>query len=299
MTLLNSSLVSVILPVCNGEKYISESIDSILTQSYENIELVIINDGSTDKTKDIILSKYDKKIIYVENKKNQGIAKSLNKMIGIAKGDFIARMDSDDISFNDRIEKQVLFLSENKEVDIVGAQIDILGDKNRLPSATYLTSDEIRVNLLRGNVLFHPTVVFRKRAFKKANLRYDKSALHAEDYKLWADASVNGLVIENLSIPLLYYRVHPDQISEKKRTEQYKTGQLIKICYGSFFFNEILDGKINSYLNLISGRQLPGEEAVKIKDLARAMKIKNDKELFFNKHVFYDFIDKCVESCSR
>lgn len=107
--------ITVILPAYNAEKYILDSMDSILNQTYENFELIIINDGSTDSTANLILSRNDKRIILLENKKNLGIVNALNKGISMSKGQYIARMDSDDISAPRRLEKQIEFLSEEKK----------------------------------------------------------------------------------------------------------------------------------------------------------------------------------------
>ena len=103
-------LISVILPAYNAEQYIKESIDSILTQSLRDFELIIINDGSLDKTEDLILSYSDNRIIYIKNEKNLGLIKTLNKGVSYAKGSYIVRMDADDVCMPNRFEKQVEFL---------------------------------------------------------------------------------------------------------------------------------------------------------------------------------------------
>ena len=110
---MSKPLVSVLMAVYNGEKYLLEAIESILNQTYTNFEFLIINDGSTDSTEEIILSYSDQRIRYIKNEQNLKLIASLNKGLDLAKGKYIARMDADDISLPDRLEKQVNFLERN------------------------------------------------------------------------------------------------------------------------------------------------------------------------------------------
>ena len=117
---VNAPAVSVVMPVYNGEKYLRESIDSILNQTYTDYEFIIVNDGSNDKTEEIILSYNDNRIRYIKNEKNLQIVKSLNRGIELAKGRYIARMDADDISLPRRFEKQITFMENNLEIGVCG-----------------------------------------------------------------------------------------------------------------------------------------------------------------------------------
>ena len=117
---MNLPLVSVVMPVYNGEKYLKEAIDSVLSQSYQNIELVIVNDGSTDSGSQIVKKYTDPRIRFVENESNSGIVYSRNKGLESATGKYVATLDSDDIALPDRIEKQVLFLENNSEYGMCG-----------------------------------------------------------------------------------------------------------------------------------------------------------------------------------
>lgn len=113
--------VSVVMPAFNAEKYIREAVDSILNQTFTDFEFIIINDGSTDHTKEIILEYDDPRIVLLENEKNSGIVVTLNKGIQFARGEYIARMDSDDISLCNRIERQVLFLDSHAHIGLIGS----------------------------------------------------------------------------------------------------------------------------------------------------------------------------------
>src|SRR5690606_5902322 len=154
---------SVILPAYNAELYLREAIDSVLTQTFNDFELIVLNDGSIDQTENIILSYDDSRIIYVKNEQNLGLIGTLNKGMALAKGKYIARMDADDICFPERFEKQVAFLENNKEYIICGTSAyrfhnDIL---DRKAFNVPLSDESIRVRLLFNSGFIHPSVMFR------------------------------------------------------------------------------------------------------------------------------------------
>jgi glycosyltransferase EpsE len=184
-------LVSIILPTHNGEHYIAQAIKSVLKQSYDHWELLIINDGSTDQTKDIIerYVKQDSRIIYIENEHNLGIQKTLNRGIALAKGTYLARLDDDDQWIKDnKLEQQVSFLENNQEYVLVGTDalvVDASGvtrSVNTMPK----TDAHIRANMLSKNCFLHATIMARKDAVEKAGGYSEHgTTLHAEDYDLW------------------------------------------------------------------------------------------------------------------
>lgn len=176
-------LLSVILPVYNAEQYIQESVECILNQTFENFEFLIINDGSTDQSKEIILSFNDKRILYVENRKNQGLIKTLNKGLHFSSGQYIARMDADDLCHNSRFEKQMEYFKRNKQIDILGTNQYIIGTEVKIIHK--ISNEENKIRLLLQPVVGHSTVMLKKEALAKNNLYYDRFALYAEDYKLW------------------------------------------------------------------------------------------------------------------
>ena len=202
---MENKLVSVIIPVYNADANLYMAIDSILGQTYKNIEVIVVNDGSKDNgyTQSII-DEYGERIKAYE-KVNGGIADALNYGIGFAKGDFIARMDQDDISFPDRIEKQVTFLETHKDVDICGTQFYYLKGNN-LEMGPYnpCTNGEIVVSMLFNNCLCHPSVMMRASVLLD-EARYDKDAV-AEDYEIWL-RKLCKYKMANLSEKLLLYRI--------------------------------------------------------------------------------------------
>lgn len=218
-------LVSVVMPVFNGEKYLKEAIESILNQTYKNFEFLIINDGSTDRSVDII-KKYqniDKRIYLINNEKNKGIVYSLNKGLSSAKGKYILRMDCDDISFSNRIEEQILFMEKNKHIGISGTwvRINTNGMYKNYKNKTKFPA--IKAGLLFNNMLAHPTFIIRKELIEKHNLSYNENFKGCEDYGLLIDG-MKYFQIEILPEILFEYRINEIGITQtlnNKLEEKY------------------------------------------------------------------------------
>lgn len=181
-----SPLVSVVMPVYNAEHYIKESIESILNQTYHNFEFIIIYDKSSDHTLDIILSYDDKRIILLINEENKGLAFALNRGLEHSRGKYIIRMDSDDISLPDRIEKQVDFLENHADIGICAGLAETMGNAQKKGYLPAITSEEVKCSLLFDTTIAHPTVAMRADLIRKHNLRYPNYS--AEDYMMWVFA---------------------------------------------------------------------------------------------------------------
>lgn len=214
---MNQPLVSVLMPCYNVEKYIVEAMDSILNQTYRNIEVIAINDCSKDKTGEILrqMAEKDMRIKVVDNDENLRLIRTLNKGIALCSGEYIARMDSDDIALPTRLEKEVDFLEKNPDHDIVSTQFYAFRSEN--PDKRDLhhnpTSDcDLRAYILFKSGICHPAVMIRKRVFTELDLSFEMEYLHVEDYALWSKA-IYKTKIANLSEPLLLYRVHQQQVS--------------------------------------------------------------------------------------
>jgi len=199
------------------EKYVEKALLSLLDQTYKNIEIIAINDCSTDKTKEI-LEKYasrDNRIKIYNNELNLKLIKTLNKGIELSTGKYIARMDADDISLPTRIEKQVKFLEENNDYGIVSTMFYVFKSNNPGRKNLYrnpVKYEDIQAALLFISVICHPAAMIRKTVFTELNLKFEESYLHVEDYALWSKA-LYVTKIANLDEPLLLYRVHENQIS--------------------------------------------------------------------------------------
>jgi len=204
--------ISVVMPVYNAEKYLKTSIESILNQTFSNFEFIIINDGSTDRSLEII-QRYAKKDdrIKVISRENKGIVRSLNEGIKAAKGKYIARMDADDIAYSERFEKQVSFLEDNLEYGIVASFVEIFGDAydleyNKFVERNHNKEDFEFIDLLCGGFsICHPTVIIKKELFNKYGY-YCEKYKYCEDLELWIRFMLNGVKIKNLPIVLLKYR---------------------------------------------------------------------------------------------
>ncbi len=223
---MNLPLVSVVMPVYNAEKYLKESIDSILNQSYRNIELVIVNDGSTDSSKDIILGITDSRIRLIENERNSGIVFTRNAGLESASGEYIATLDSDDIALPDRLEKQVKFLEENRTHGMCGTfYIVIDGNGNLQKSIRFPTDNEdILTYLMIGNCFCNSTILLRSRLAKE--LKYREQFDIVEDYELWYRMS-KFVKLANLSFFGTYYRVHGNNISVSKMADMFARAKKI------------------------------------------------------------------------
>lgn len=202
--------ISVILPAYNAEKYLGESIESILNQSFQDFEFLIFNDGSTDTTKEIINDYNDRRIIAYHSDVNKGYVHWLNEGIKQAKGKYIARMDADDISLPERFQLQFDYMETHPEIGLCGSQIEIIGSGELVKKP--MTDNEIRWWFFIGNPIAHPVVMIRKEVLSQFQLFYKNDLKPAEDYEMWCRMS-HKTKITNLQNILLKYRYHPNQES--------------------------------------------------------------------------------------
>lgn len=214
---MNQHKISVIMPVYNCELYINDAIDSILNQTHNNFELLIIDDASTDKTLELAKKYSDVRVKVIEKPIKTGLTNSLNHGLKIAKGKYIARMDGDDISLPNRFSKQISFLEANQEVILCGSWFNIMGSDRivKVPEK----HDQIKLAFLKGNCIAHPSVMMRKKALDAFSVVYDGSKEPAEDYDLWVRLMSKGR-LHNLQEVLLNYRVHSEQVTKKHSKEQ-------------------------------------------------------------------------------
>lgn len=273
-------LISVVMPAYNVGKYVMEAVDSILNQTFTNFEFIIIDDGSDDETVNVIKTYTDPRIIFIRNERNMGLIWSLNYGIELSKGTYIARMDADDISRPDRLQKQYVFMEQHSEISVLGTGFLYMhtGIKYCQPS----DNDQIRIKLMSKSSLAHPTVMMRKSDLNNHKLSYDINYPHAEDYRLWVEFALNNLKLANLSEVLLNYRVHETQIStEKGREQEVMTAKIRKeyintLC--SNIFNE-------SELEVINN-DFKNFSIFEVLQTIEKLKGCNDKKDFFNAKMF-------------
>ena len=221
--------ISIILPVHNGEIYIQEAIDSVLRQSFTDFELLVIDDGSTDYTSEIVLRYSDPRLRLIS--RPHGFIDSLNDGLLQAQGKYIARMDTDDLMHPDRLHVQYHIMEEEPTIDVCASWVTIFGN-GVSPRLGYSDlSGLIRhpeLLLLERNIIANPTVMLRHSFILEHNVHYKKGYPHAEDYKLWVDMVQEGGTFYIEPDPLLAYRISPKQVSQRHTTEQRDSAERIR-----------------------------------------------------------------------
>lgn len=286
--------VSVILPVYNGEIFLREAVSSILTQTYSNFELIIINDCSTDGTANILKEfESDLRVRVIENETNLKVVRTLNKGIELARGDYIARMDADDISHPQRFKKQVDFLDENPQIDICGTWVQTIGTESKMMRAA-IEHEHIKVRLFFLNPIFHPAVMFRRNSFASNKLVYDEQYTNAEDYGLWAKA-IDIVRFANIPEVLLKYRIHNDNVSVFKESNKAVLDKIHFKIYADFlsklhisFTQRELD--MHRKLGMVQVGQLSQIELEEYFVWLKKLTIANNRVKYFNKACFSNVI---------
>ena len=225
------------MPVYNGERYLPEALDSILAQTYTNFEFIIIDDGSTDGSLNV-LQQYQKRDARIRliSRENRNLATTLNDIIDLAQGKWIARMDQDDIALPERFERQLQWL-EQTDADICGSWVRRFGTSDKRVVRLRQTDDAIKMELLFCSPLAHPSVMMKTERLKQ--LRYDKAWETAEDYDLWERAAEAGWKMANVPEVLLMYRLHVAQVSIANSLRQHQLTQEIRRRYWIYVSNEL------------------------------------------------------------
>lgn len=206
-------LISVVLPAFNAQEYIEEAINSILNQTIEDFEILVIDDGSTDDTHKIVekMAGEDYRIKLLTNEKNMGLIYTLNRGLEEATGEYIARMDADDISLPERFERQIEYLKDNPDVWLCSVIVEFFGAKSEVKNY-YYSPEETKAELLYHNGVSHPGYMMRRELIKNEGHRYHPEYLHAEDYEFVVNVARThevGIVPKRL----LLYRIHENQVS--------------------------------------------------------------------------------------
>lgn len=251
------------MPAYNAGKYLKVAIDSILNQTFKDFELIIINDGSSDNTEDIILSYNDSRIVYIKNERNLKLMKTLNKGIDKAKGEFISRMDSDDQAHPSLFEKELQEFEKHPDAGIVNILTNHMSEDGlRIrPNRQYfkISPDVCSVVCIYANMISHPGVMVRGNLMRKYHYSEDEKYLHFEDFELWCRMFKNGIKCYTLPERLLNYRMTSTSINSLYAKERHVRKELFKISYIQRRWNynyqelpEILDVKtfMQNYISL-------------------------------------------------
>ena len=229
--------ISVVLAVYNGELYLKEAIDSILSQTYKDFEFIIINDGSKDSTAEIILGYNDPRIVYIDNEVNKGLVYSLNVGLSKSRGKYIARMDADDIALPQRLQTQFDFMEANPEVGISGTYVEeIFFEKPDIRKTQKFPEkdSEIKAFTFFQAPFCHPTVMMRKDLLEEKKLLYPKEYYRAEDYALWVEL-LEHTQAYNIPSVLLQYRKHETSETALAGENEEEKNRVLNAVQNAYF----------------------------------------------------------------
>ena len=260
--------VSVLMSNYNTPvEYLKRSIDSVLNQTFTDFELVIVNDGSIDESKDVLYeyAHKDSRVVIIENEHNMGLPRSLNRGLDVCCGEYIMRMDTDDICYKERLEKQVYFMDKNPQLIVSGAWADIFSDDEDDINETWKpvmcsSQDEYHIRLLFSGepLIIHPSAVFRREMINKYGLRYptEEKYRYAEDYKMWVDCSKCGDVGILQDVVIKYRNnISEGRITIRHEKEMKKCNQYIQAQELKQLSLELTDDIFDYHFRLLSGRK--------------------------------------------
>lgn len=280
-------LISVVLPVYNVGQYIKECMDSILSQSFQDFEIIVIDDCSTDDTVKLIETYKDSRIFIKKKNRNKGLIDSLNLGFELARGKYIARMDGDDISTPDRFQKQFDILENNSEIDVCGCWLQQFGQKHETIKHKK-NHEEIVVQMLLSCSMSMGSVMFNRETL--GIFRFDKTKKHVEDYDFWSRAAWT-CKFYNIQKVLYYYRMHETQVSSIHKKIQIEGDIPIKL---SLF--KKLDYNTIKYSDELISKMLLLNKPLSINDLGLFVKwlkeltLLNNKNNVFLQHEFENIL---------
>lgn len=285
-------LVSVFITVYNAEKYISEALESILMQTYSNLEIIVVNDGSTDNSLEIINSYEDKRIKVINNKENKGIPFSRNLGLKNANGKYLVIMDADDISTPNRIEKQVEFMEKNPNIVASGTFYQYLGKTfSRKIKSKYIEPEQLKIQVLFSSPIANPTAIIRMDIIRKYNFLYNECYFVAQDYDMWVQLSkVGDLAI--LPEVLFKYRIGHNNISKLSRTQRAKERKKIIDTIHSDILNfygfKLTFREKELYNHLFSDNPVDFSDLMinNIPHLIKKLELENEQKNIFEKSLF-------------
>jgi glycosyltransferase involved in cell wall biosynthesis len=275
------------MSVFNGQMYLNECIESILSQTFENFEFLILDDASNDSTYDIIKNYKDKRIKLIRNEKNLGLTKSLNLLLDIVRGEHVARIDADDVACNERFIKQTFALDENKSVGMVASNCDIINENsdflfNHCPSSN---DTALKWSFIFRNPIRHSTVMLRKDVINKVG-KYNEFFEFSQDYELWHRILINSK-IKIIPETLCKIRNHKKSISSKMLENQYYFSNIVSKNQIEYYLKKYISNKELIKLKTIYVHRHPIEikeiNKIQIKDFDNILKIYFDLVLSFEK----------------
>jgi glycosyltransferase involved in cell wall biosynthesis len=267
--------VSIIMPVYNAEAFIKETIDSILSQTFTNFELLALNDGSTDRSAEIIQAYNDPRVKYIRC--SHDFISTLNHGIEIALGKYIARMDHDDLMMPERLQKQYEFMEKHPEISACGGCMQTFGNYSK--TVNVLTDhNDIILRMLLCNPMANPTGFIRKSILIDHNIRHESGYSFADDYKLWTEIAKVGR-LANIPEVLTKYRVSSEQATAKNYESMMKASNRIQYEMLYFFLENFIP--VEEFGKMVSKKLLPCIGKLKINN-------------FFSKDVYFNFMYELI-----
>lgn len=277
---------SIVMSVYNGQPYLAQAIESMLKQTFRDFEFIIIDDNSTDGSQDVIRSFKDPRIRFIQNEKNLGLAQSLNRGLDEARGNYIARMDADDISKPNRLALQFEYLESHPGVGILGTLTNYIHGGWMVKDYRPTTTGAIRAYMLFANPMVHPAVCMRKSLIEAHGLRYDTTYSRSEDYDLWSRA-LEHTEAANLEQALFKCRIHKQSVTKcypddvRNQTRDIIEREWAK--YGESFSRE----EIERHLQIVSAQRLASiDELMLAKQWLLRLVLLNDQKKHVDGKVF-------------
>jgi glycosyltransferase involved in cell wall biosynthesis len=259
--------VSVIMPVYNAAPYLREAIDSIVAQTFQSWELILLNDGSTDDSLQIAQSYTDSRFKILDSEKNHGLIYQLNRGMEAAQGRYIARLDADDIALPGRLQRQFDYLEQHPETGLLGGFARVIGTDEIMQHST--NREEIVIELLYRNAFIHSTVMFRKSVYMSVSGGFKEDYKHAEDYHMWQLFALHTGVA-NLTEVLIQYRMHEQQVSRVHAAGLETSANKVRLEYvAAALKTELTESEQRTHLLLVHGaeRDIPPAQVKKWVDV--------------------------------
>lgn len=292
-----SPFVSVVMPVYNREKYVRDAVKSILKQTLTDFEFIIIDDGSTDSTPEILKSYKDRRIKLILNTTNKGNYAARNEGMQIARGKYICVMDSDDIALSNRIQTQFDFMESNKQFGLCGSYVRIIGSDEIITAPE--DYHEIKVWSMSNIMFRHPTIFIRSEFLKKYNLKYNDSYLYAGDYDFLVRAA-HLFPVTNIQEVLLEYRRHPDQISSAHKKGQFEIVNKVILSQLKLFKQGPTNKEKQLHLALMNRFQIQNKgEFEQLQNWANYLLERNNQIRLYNPEQLANFLKSLLKYINK
>jgi GT2 family glycosyltransferase len=292
--------ISVVMPVYNMEAFIMEAVESILNQTFDDFEFIIVDDASGDGTSDKLAGIDDSRIIRLKNSIRQGNYRSRNKGLDICRGKYVCVMDADDIADHVRFEKQYRFMEDNPQLVASGTFFNAFTDDihSTIPVKRLLSYDAIKVHLLWDNVFLHPGMIIKNEIIRTHGIRYNENYYYAADYNMMVELSRIGEVT-NLPEYLMFYRKHKEQISSAGFREQQMYRHQIQLRQIAFFNARPTIDEIIVHHQLLNDLPMSANDLNTAVKWSNKLMLKNRKLKIYDEEQLFLFFEKHLKMAMR